>query len=387
VDSKIKVSIIIPCLNEESVIGSVIDDCIIGIKAANVSGQILIVDSSTDRSPEIAESMGATVVRVPRRGLGQAYLDSLAHIQGKYVIMGDADGTYDFKEIAPFIEKMDEGYEYVMGSRLKGVIESGAIPKLHRYFGTPLTTWILNRLFHLNFSDIHCGLRALTTDALHRIDLKSRSWEYASEMVVKAGLLKLNSTEVPIHFYKDQEGRLSHHRRAGWFSPWYAGWINLKIMLLYAPNFVFYVPALLAIVGGSTLLAVSAAGIVSYLQLHAAFLGFVAITIGYSLIQSGLISKIFSDLNKYYEDRLTSFLKRSFNYSRGMITGLVTLLLGLALSLLMLIDWALDDFKLEALSPYGIAGLTLITLGFQTMFFTFIYEVFKLSEAGAETGK
>ena len=380
-----KVSIIIPCLNEESVIGSVIDDCLMGIKTANVSGQILIVDSSTDRSPEIAESMGATVVRVPRRGLGQAYLDSLAHIRGQYVIMGDADGTYDFKEIAPFIEKMDEGYEYVMGSRLRGVIEPGAIPKLHRYFGTPLTTWILNRLFHLNFSDIHCGLRALTTDALHRIDLKSRSWEYASEMVVKAGLLKLRSAEVPIHFYKDKEGRLSHHRRTGWFSPWYAGWINLKIMLLYAPNFVFYIPALLAIIGGLTLLVLSAAGIVSQFQAHAAFLGFVATTVGYSLIQSGLISKIFSDLNKYYEDRLTSFLKRSFNYSRGMITGSVMVIFGLVLSLVMLFDWALDDFKLEALSPYGIAGLTLITLGFQTMFFTFIYEVFKLSEASAET--
>jgi glycosyltransferase involved in cell wall biosynthesis len=385
VHNETKVSIIIPCLNEESVIGSVIDDCLMGIKTANVSGQILIVDSSTDRSPEIAESMGATVLRVPRRGLGQAYLDSLAHIKGKYVIMGDADGTYDFKEIAPFIEKMDEGYEYVMGSRLKGVIEPGAIPKLHRYFGTPLTTWILNRLFHLDFTDIHCGLRALTTDALHRIDLKSRSWEYASEMVVKAGLLNLRSAEVPIHFYKDREGRLSHHRRSGWFSPWYAGWINLKIMLLYAPNFVFYIPALLAIIGGLTLLALSAAGIVSQFQAHAAFLGFVATTVGYSLIQSGLISKIFSDLNKYYEDRLTSFLKRSFNYSRGMITGSVMVLLGLVLSLVMLFNWALDDFKLEALSPYGIAGLTLITLGFQTMFFTFIYEVFKLSEASAET--
>jgi glycosyltransferase involved in cell wall biosynthesis len=385
VHNETKVSIIIPCLNEESVIGSVIDDCLMGIKTANVSGQILIVDSSTDRSPEIAESMGATVLRVPRRGLGQAYLDSLAHIRGKYVIMGDADGTYDFKEIGPFIEKMDEGYEYVMGSRLRGVIEPGAIPKLHRYFGTPLTTWILNRLFHLNFSDIHCGLRALTTDALHRIDLKSRSWEYASEMVVKAGLLKLRSAEVPIHFYKDKEGRLSHHRRTGWFSPWYAGWINLKIMLLYAPNFVFYIPALLAIIGGATLMAVSAAGIVANLQLHAAFLGFVATTIGYSLIQSGLISKIFSDLNKYYEDSLTSFLKRSFNYSRGMITGSVALLFGLVLTVVMLFDWAVNDFEFQSLSPYGIAGLTLITLGFQTMFFTFIYEVFKLSDAGAET--
>jgi hypothetical protein len=156
-------------------------------------------------------------------------------------------------------------------------------------------------------------------------------------------------------------------------------------MLLYAPNFVFYIPALLAIIGGSTLMAVSAAGIVPHLRLHAAFLGFVATTIGYSLMQSGLISKIFSDLNKYYEDTLTLFLKHSFNYNRGMIIGSVMVLLGLVLSLVMLFDWALDDFRLESLSPYGIAGLTLITLGFQTMFFTFIYEVFKLSDAGAET--
>ena len=213
-----KISIVIPCLNEEVVIGEVIKDCWIGLDN-NHDNQILIVNSGTDGSAKIARDLGAEILDVPRNGLGQAYLDAIPHIKGEYIIMGDADGTYDYKETGNFVKKLDEGYEFVMGTRMNGWIEKNAMPKLHQYFGTPLTTWILNRLFGLNFSDIHCGMRAMTKEALIKIDLKSRSWEYASEMVVKAGLLKLKTAEVPIHFYKDKNGRLSHHKRSGWIMP------------------------------------------------------------------------------------------------------------------------------------------------------------------------
>src|SRR5206468_7366665 len=129
-------------------------------------------------------------------------------------------------------------------------IEPGAMPKLHRYFGTPLTTWILNLIYGSNYSDIHCGMRALTREALGRIRLESQSWEYASEMVLKAALLKLRRAEVPVRFYKDREGRVSHHKRAGWSSPWVAGWINLKVMFLYAPDFFVRTPGRLMVVLG-----------------------------------------------------------------------------------------------------------------------------------------
>lgn len=374
-----KITIIIPCLNEERVIGAVIKDCWIGLKK-NREHQILIVDSGNDRSGEIAKQLGAEVINPLKRGLGQAYLDSIPYIKGDYVIMGDADGTYDYKEIGNFISKLDEGYEYVMGTRMKGWIEQDAMPKLHQYFGTPLTTWILNRLFNLNFSDIHCGMRAMTSDALTKIDLRSRSWEYASEMVIKSGLLKLKTTEVPIHFYKDKNGRLSHHKRSGWFSPWYAGWINLKIMLLYAPNFVFFIPGIIALLTGLGIIITSSFGLITNFRFHFSLLGFALVTIGYLTVQLGIISKLFSDLSKYYQDKLTLFINEKFNYDKGMFFGMILVFLGMALDFSMLYHWYNNNFTLESASVFGIIGLTFITMGFQTIFFTFINEIFKISK-------
>jgi len=374
-----KTSIVIPCLNEEKVIGDVIKDCWIGLDNDR-DNQILIINSGTDGSAEIARNLGAEVLDVPRNGLGQAYLDAIPHIKGEYIIMGDADGTYDYKETRNFVKKLDEGYEFVMGTRMKGWIEKDAMPRLHRYFGTPFTTWILNRLFGLSFSDIHCGMRAMTKNALIKIDLKSRSWEYASEMVIKAGLLKLKTAEVPIHFYKDKNGRLSHHKRNGWFSPWYAGWINLKIMLLYAPNFVFYIPGFSALILGLLITLISAFGLINNFRLNFSLLGFALITIGYLTVQLGIISKLFSDLNKYYQDKLTLFISQKFNYDRGMITGMIFVVLGIILDSLLVYQWLKNDFALESVSVFGIIGLTLITIGFQTIFFTFINEIFKISK-------
>src|SRR5688572_23880363 len=185
------VSIVVPCLSEELCIGECVDWCLEGLRKAGVEGEVLIVDSSTDRSPEIAEAHGARVLRVPKRGLGHAYLDAVPHIRGDYVIMGDCDLTYDFRELADFVAKLDEGYEFVMGTRMKGSIEPGAMPALHRYFGTPLTTKILNFIYGSKYSDIHCGMRGMTLAALRKIDLQSTSWEYASEMVLKASVLGL----------------------------------------------------------------------------------------------------------------------------------------------------------------------------------------------------
>ena len=218
-----ELSIVIPALNEETVIADFMAWCHQGIAEAGVAAEILILDSSHDRTPEIALAHGARVLTMPRRGLGRAYLDAIPYIRGRYVLMGDADCTYDFRRLAPFLEHLRGGAEFVMGSRFRGSIEAGAMPALHRYFGTPLTTFILNRLYGSRFSDIHCGMRGLTLDALQRMRLRSQSWEYASEMVVKSVRLGLATVEVPVHFKKDRPGRVSHHRRIGWFSPWHAG--------------------------------------------------------------------------------------------------------------------------------------------------------------------
>ena len=224
----VDVSIVVPSLNEEITVGEFVDWCRQGLESAGVRGQILIVDSSTDKTPDIVLAHGGEVLRTPKRGLGRAYIDATSYIRGQWIIMGDADLTYDFRELSPFVEAFRKGAEFVMGSRFRGSIERGAMPGLHRYFGTPLTTWILNRIYGSRYSDIHCGMRGLTRSALERIDLKSQSWEYASEMVLKAARLKLVTAEVPVKFYKDREGRFSHHRRMGWLSPWIAGWLNLE---------------------------------------------------------------------------------------------------------------------------------------------------------------
>ncbi|MDX6714443.1 MAG: hypothetical protein QOH30_1001, partial [Baekduia sp.] len=230
------VSICVPCLNEELTIGEFVDWCHQGLAEAGVSGEVVIVDSSTDRSPEIAEAHGARVLRFPKRGLGRAYIDAIPHLRGEYVILGDCDLTYDFRVLSGFVEQLQAGSEFVMGSRFRGSIEPGAMPALHQHFGTPVTTWIFNRIYGTRFSDIHCGMRGLRVDALRRIDLTSQGWEYASEMILKATKLHLRTAEVPIHFLKDRDGRQSHHLRSGWLSPWKAGWDNLRIMFLYAPD-------------------------------------------------------------------------------------------------------------------------------------------------------
>jgi glycosyltransferase involved in cell wall biosynthesis len=199
-----ELSIVIPAADEEVTVGDFVEWCKQGLEEAGIVGEILIVSSSRDRTAEIALQHGARVLRTPRRGLGRAYIDAIPFIRGRYVLMGDADCTYDFRQLRYFVEKFREGYEYVMGSRWRGSIQAGAMPKLHQYLGTPVTTWILNRVYGSGFSDIHCGMRGITRDALVRMDLHSQSWEYASEMILKSVHMELRTAEVPVSFLKDK---------------------------------------------------------------------------------------------------------------------------------------------------------------------------------------
>lgn len=188
-----ELTILVPTLNEELTVGAFLDWCRDGIARAGVKAEIIIVDSSQDGTSAIAAEKGARVVNAPKRGLGRAYQVGIARVRGKYVLMGDADCTYDFRELQPFLEKLREGNEFVMGSRFRGYIEAGSMPGLHRYFGTPLTTWILNILYGTRFSDIHCGMRGITKEALSRMQLESDGWQYASEMVLKSVHMKLRT--------------------------------------------------------------------------------------------------------------------------------------------------------------------------------------------------
>jgi len=369
------VSIVVPCLNEELVIGEFVDWCFEGLRRAQVDGEVLIIDSSTDRSPEIAEAHGAHVLRVPKRGLGQAYLDAIPHISGNYVIMGDADLTYDFREIESFVAKLDAGYEFVMGTRIKGFIEPGAMPKLHRYFGTPMTTLLLNMIYGSHYSDIHCGMRAMTVEALRRINLQSTSWEYASEMVLKAALLNLQIAEVPIKFYKDREGRESHHKRSGWLSPWKAGWINMRVMFLFAPEFFLFWPSaiMLGLGLGLTLGLVNGPRLIGEFgfNLHWMLLGLALSTLGYGALHLALLSSVFYN----YRHKLAAQAIKIFSYDSGMLTGIALMAIGFILNLTLIAQWLSNGLRLEQISHPAVLGLLLIILGFQTVTHTIILQM------------
>jgi glycosyltransferase involved in cell wall biosynthesis len=371
----VDLSIVVPALNEEITVGEFVDWCKEGLERAAVRGQILIVDSSTDRTPEIVLAHGGEVLKTPKRGLGRAYIDATEYIRGQWIVMGDADLTYDFRELAPFVKAFRDGAEFVMGSRFRGSIEKGAMPGLHRYFGTPLTTWILNRTYRSNYSDIHCGMRGLTRVALDRIDLKSQSWEYASEMVLKAARLKLVTAEVPVKFYKDREGRFSHHRRMGWLSPWIAGWLNLKVMLVYTPDSFLLKPGFALTTIGAVISCALARGPIKIggvgFSLYWLLFGVTCVTLGYSSIQIGVLARVMHGLRPRSLQRLRQVL----SYDRGMLLAGGCVLVGLILLGVLVYHYLHSRFLLFEISHPAIFGLLLIIVGFQTFCFTLLLEM------------
>ena len=365
-----ELTILIPSLNERLSIAEFIGWCRIGLRQANIAGEILIVDSSTDETPDIALSMGARVLRTPKRGLGRAYIDAIPYIRGKYVLMGDADCTYDFRQIEEFVRQFRAGYEFVMGSRFKGSIKPGSMPALHRYFGTPVTTAILNVLYGTHFSDIHCGMRGISTAALRRIDLESQSWEYASEMVLKSVRLRLKTVEAPVRFLKDPEGRLSHMKRNGWLEPWRAGWMNLKAMFLYGADFFLLRPGLLLLALGLLLSLPATFGPVSagplVLSMNWMMLGLMLSVLGLQSFYLGCIVQTMYN----FSPRSAAHWLRLFAYNRAMAVSGGLIAAGLGLCAPLCAQYIRLGLRLPAVSGrpnhLAIAGLLLSISGFLT---------------------
>lgn len=325
------VTILVPAMNERISIGKFIAWCHEGASKVSEKTEILIVDSSSDETPQIALSNGARVLRAPKRGLGRAYIDAIPFIRGKFVIMGDADCTYDFREIEPFVAQYRSDAEFVMGSRFKGSIEDGAMPPLHRYFGTPVTTMILNFMYGTKFSDIHCGMRGISTDALNKINLSSQSWEYASEMVLKSVHADLRTTEVPIHFLKDMNGRESHMKRGGWLEPWRAGWMNLRAMFTFGADFFLFIPGLILLALGLLGLGALSVGPIQLgryvLSLNTMLFALVFATQGLSMLLLAMVARCLYDGHGAQRRRLLEI----FAFDRTVIICALVLLVGVAL--------------------------------------------------------
>jgi glycosyltransferase involved in cell wall biosynthesis len=363
-------SIVIPAMNEELTIRDFVAWCREGLDTAGITGEIIIVDSSTDRTPQLAVAAGARVLRVPKRGLGRAYIDAVPYIRGHWVVMGDADCTYDFRQLAPFIERFEQGFEFVMGSRYKGTIERGSMPALHQYFGTPVTTMILNVLFSSKFSDIHCGMRGITRSALDRMKLQSQSWEYASEMVLKSVHMKLRTAEVPVTFLKDRDGRVSHHKRLGWFSPFQAAWINLKAMFIYGADFFLLKPGLALTLVGLLIALPLTFGPITLgplgLSLYWMLFGVTITVLGLQSFYLGCIVQVLHD----YTGKATRRWLSVFRYTRAMIVSGAMFVAGFGLAIGLVADYVRGGLRLSLSQThavyFAVTGLLLVMTGFMT---------------------
>ena len=371
-----ELSIVIPALNEEITITEFVAWCQEGIRRAGIASEILIIDSSTDRTAELALAGGARVLKAAKRGLGRAYQDALPHVRGRFILMGDADCTYDFRQIKPFVESFRKGNEYIMGSRFRGFIEPGSMPPLHRYFGTPVTTQILNLIYGSKFTDIHCGMRGISRDAFVRMKLRSVSWEYASEMVLKSVQMRLKTDEVPVRFLKDKEGRHSHHRREGWLSPWKAGWINLRAMLINGADFFAIGPGIVLFLLGLCLTLPLTFGPIRLgpvtFSLFWMMLGMSLTVVGLQSFYMGCLARLLYDFNGEARRRGLAF----FSYNRSVMLSALLVITGALLLLpLCYVYWQLNwklPTQIGSVHHMAIAGL-LACVGFMNFIFTLVF--------------
>ena len=250
---QVDVTVLIPTKNEEITISNFIDWCNLGFQNAHVSGEIVLMDSSTDQTPQIARSKGAKVISVAENGLGIAYLKGKPHLSGEYVILGDADCTYDFRNIQPFLSKLNEGFDLVVGNRFRGNIEKNAMPILHQYFGSPVTSFIFKHTLGIPTGDIHCGMRGLSRELFIKLPFTELGWEYASEMIVSSRNLGSKICEIPIDFLKEPQGRVSHHKRNGWLTPFKAGWGTLRVTASFSLDRLLFLPGVFLGISGLAL--------------------------------------------------------------------------------------------------------------------------------------
>jgi glycosyltransferase involved in cell wall biosynthesis len=312
-----EVTVLIPTKNEEITIEQFIDWVYTGFKNSGVQGEIILADSSTDNTVELAEKRGVKIVKVQEGGLGNAYREALQHIKGKFVIVGDADCTYDFRDIEPFLVALRSGREFVMGSRFKGFIEKGSMPVHHQYFGTPITTWFLTKMLDLPFTDIHCGMRGLTKDLIQKLPFDEPGWEYAPEMIIQACKLTDKYSEVAISFYKEPKGRLSHFRRGklSFLAPFKAGFGALRVTLLHTIDkllklfgFVVAGPSsvivLLLSLGPIEIAGIKFSMLTQILGFATGILGWVAILIAHFMSniykQKNTLSNLHNKINKIF---------------------------------------------------------------------------------------
>jgi glycosyltransferase involved in cell wall biosynthesis len=377
----LELSVVMPCLNESETLATCIKKAQDTLNTHNIAGEIIVADNgSTDGSQEIATQMGARVIHVSAQGYGNALMGGIASAHGKFIIMGDADDSYDFTALLPFLTKLREGYDLVMGNRFKGGIKPGAMPFLHRYLGNPVLTTIGRLFFHSPCADFHCGLRGFSKEAILRADLRTTGMEFASEMVVKATLHRMRIAEVPTTLSPDGRSRPPHLRS------WRDGWRHLRFLLLYSPRWLFLYPGvLLMLIGVVTGLWIlpgpRAIGNVK-LDVHTLLYSAAAVFLGFQSTLFALFTKVFA-INEGLlpaDTRLNKWFN-TLSLEVGLLMGSVFTLIGLAGSLYALSDWGVRSFgpvEPRLMLRLVIPSVLCLILGCQTILSSFFLSILGL---------
>lgn len=376
---EVEVSVVIPCLNEAQTIGACIDKAFAALRAAGIAGEVVVADNgSSDGSLEIAERHRARVVHAAERGYGNALRKGIEEARGRFIVMGDADESYDFSEAPRFVAKWREGYELVMGNRLRGQIKSGAMPWHHRYIGTPAMSAILNLFFGVGIGDVNCGLRGFTKDLYRRLDLRTTGMEFASELVIKAAKIGAKLTEIPITLWPDKRGRPPHLRS------FRDGWRHLRFMLLYAPNWLFLLPgAFLALLGMALVFWLLPGprhlGRV-VLDVHTMLFGMMFTLVGAQIVFIGLFAKVFSYTERFSAShRSLERWLRHLRLEEGLIAGASLALFGAGGAVWVLWKWATSGFgPLHEMRAVIFFALWLL-LGVQVVFSSFFLSMLGIS--------
>ncbi len=379
----LELSILMPCLNESETIGRCIDRARESIAEHELSAEVLIADNgSTDGSQQIALAHGARVVTVKEPGYGAAIRGGVAASSGRYIIMGDADESYDFAQISPILERLRVGDDLVMGNRFAGGIDKGAMPWSHRWIGNPILSLAGRIFFSSRVRDFHCGLRGFSVEAFRRMRLNTTGMEFASEIVVKASLASMKVSEVPIALHKDGRSRPPHLRT------WRDGWRHLRFLLLFCPRWLFLIPGFALMLCGSamTLWLLGGTRMIGSigLDIHTMLVSGVFALIGYELVLFGAFIKIFAMRAGFLPvDRRTASFFRVATLEKGLLVGAALTLTGLTLVLLAVVSWGHNGYgalDTDASMRPLIVAVLLIAGGVQTIFASFVMSVLGLQD-------
>ncbi len=377
----IEVSVVMPCLNESETLECCIRKAFACIDEHELSAEVLVADNgSTDGSQEIARRCGARVVDISDKGYGSALRGGIASALGRFIVMADADDSYDFSDFSGFIDKLRDGADLVMGSRFKGRIMPGAMPWKHRWIGNPVLTGIGRVFFHSNASDFHCGLRAFTKDAFERMELVTTGMEFASEMVIKATLRGMRIEEVPVVLYKDGRSRPPHLRS------WHDGWRHLRFMLVYSPKWLFLIPGmaymLIGLFGCAALLPGPLRVGALVLDVHSLLVCSAMLTVGLQLVFFAATARIFAASHGLLPPHRGLDKWRSvFSLERLCLLGLAMFVSGVALMIVAFVSWSKTGFgplHYAKTLRLVIPATTLVTMGVQVTFGAFLLSVLDL---------